>query len=46
MKNLALIDARYMRLLLVVVTLVLFVLGAAAPGSPGDIGIQSWFFGG
>jgi hypothetical protein len=33
------LDPRYVRMLLVILTLILFILGAAAPGSPGDIGI-------
>jgi hypothetical protein len=36
---LQLTDPRTVRMLVVIVTLILFVLGAAAPGSPGDVGI-------
>lgn len=34
--NLGKIDARTLRFVLLLITLILFVLGAAAPGCPGD----------
>ncbi len=37
---LKLLDPRYVRLVLAVASLVLFVISAAAPGSPGDVGIH------
>jgi hypothetical protein len=36
--NLGKLDQRHARLLLVILTLVLFVLGAGAPGAGGGIG--------
>jgi hypothetical protein len=43
MKNLPihhLSDPRTIRLLIAVATLLLFILSAAAPGGPGDVGIS------
>lgn len=37
---LKMMDPRYIRLALAVVTMLLFVISAAAPGSPGDVGIR------
>jgi hypothetical protein len=34
------IDPRTIRLLFAAITMILFVLSAAAPGSPGDVGIR------
>ncbi len=34
------IDPRYIRLALAALTMILFVISAAAPGSPGDVGIH------
>jgi len=36
--NLAWLDASKIKLVLIVVTLILFVLGAGAPGTPGGFG--------
>jgi len=36
--NLALLDAPKIKLILIVGTLILFVLGAGAPGTPGGFG--------
>lgn len=35
------LDPRYIRLIIVLVTLILFVLGAGAPGTGGGIGINN-----
>jgi hypothetical protein len=42
-KMISQLDQRYVRLLLVIITIVLFVLGAGAPGDGGGVGIDSVF---
>lgn len=39
-QSLNMLDPRYIRLVLALISLILFVIGAAAPGSPGDVGIH------